>query len=123
MKIKIENGDKTYLSISFLIVYKILLYFLYSADIPITHILIPNLAIVYAVKFSNHLGLRLIGGLIFKIWGFLDFLRCFKQIFEQRYVPLKLISFIRSNCFVGRVSLLNNPIALALFIKKQQKDD
>ena len=94
-----------------------ILYFLYSSDIPITHILIPNFAIVYAVNFSNHFGFKVIGGLMFNICGLVDFFKCFKQILEHKYVPLRLISFIKSNCFEGRVSLLNKLIALALLIK------
>ena len=52
-----------------------------------------------------------------RIWGFEDFFNKGRQVFEHKYVPLTLISCIKSYLFIGKDSLLNKFIALALFIR------
>src|SRR3954451_9734434 len=69
---------------------------LYSPDMPSTHMLMPNFAIVYATCGANQRCSMLSGGERFKTCGFAAFLRCGMHSLLHMNVPRVLMPCIRS---------------------------
>src|SRR6516225_8351079 len=85
-----------------------------SADSPSTHMLMPNLAMVYAVERSNHFAFMSSGGDNIRMCGFSAFVRCGMQYFDTIKVPRVLMPIIRSNRFMSVAWELVRLMALAL---------
>src|SRR5687768_17534640 len=77
--------------------------------------LIPYLAMAYPVNRPNHFGSVEIGGDSVRMCGLFDDLRSQgMDSFDNRNEPRQLMSFIRSYAFIGKSSVLERLMALAL---------
>eukprot|EP01137_Pigoraptor_chileana_P036752 Opistho-2@32881 len=88
-----------------------------SSAMPSTQNDMPYFAIVYAVWFLNHRGLRLMGGEILRMCPWRDFFRWGRHAWLVAYVPRALTPFMRSYFFMGVSRVPVRLMADALLIK------